>query len=72
MVHSSDSAGSGRTRTPDADVVVIGAGLAGLATAHHLVAAGLHVTLLEAASRTGGRMATESVDGYLLDRTGRL
>nr|WP_055485659.1 FAD-dependent oxidoreductase [Streptomyces sp. WMMB 322] len=62
----------GRAQTPDADVVVVGAGLAGLTAAHHLTAAGLHVTVLETTSQVGGRMATENVDGYLLDRCGRL
>lgn len=71
-MRSSETARSGRTRTPDADVVVIGAGLAGLAAAHHLTDAGLQVTVLETASRVGGRMATEYLDGYLLDRCGRL
>ncbi|MCF3965466.1 FAD-dependent oxidoreductase, partial [Streptomyces fuscigenes] len=55
-----------------ADVVVIGAGAAGLAAAHHLAAGGLSVTVLEAAPRVGGRMATERVDGFLLDRVGPL
>ncbi|MCA1220538.1 NAD(P)/FAD-dependent oxidoreductase [Streptomyces sp. 8L] len=54
------------------DVVVIGAGAAGLAAAHHLAAEGLSVTVLEAAAHVGGRMATEAVDGYLLDRVGQL
>lgn len=71
-MRSSETARSGRTQTPDADVVVIGAGLAGLAVAHHLTGAGLRVTVLETSSQPGGRMATESVDGYLLDRSGRL
>ena len=50
------------------DVIVIGAGLAGLAAAHHLVAGGLKVTVLEAADKAGGRMATDEVDGFRLDR----
>ncbi|MDT9684514.1 NAD(P)/FAD-dependent oxidoreductase [Streptomyces sp. TRM76323] len=55
-----------------ADVVVVGAGLAGLAAAHHLSSAGLAVRVLEAAPRVGGRMATDHVDGFRLDRTGQL
>ncbi|MDG9705065.1 FAD-dependent oxidoreductase [Streptomyces sp. DH37] len=53
------------------DVVVIGAGLAGLAAARRLTGAGLGVTVLEAADSVGGRMATEEIDGYRLDRDGR-
>ncbi|WP_051840728.1 NAD(P)/FAD-dependent oxidoreductase [Streptomyces sp. NRRL F-5126] len=55
-----------------ADVVVLGAGAAGLAAAHHLAAAGLTVTVLEAAPHVGGRMATDRIDGFLLDRLGPL
>jgi phytoene dehydrogenase-like protein len=50
------------------DVIVVGAGLAGLAAAHHLLDGGLRVTVLEAADRVGGRMATDTVDGFRLDR----
>ncbi|MCQ4081617.1 FAD-dependent oxidoreductase [Streptomyces sp. RB6PN25] len=56
----------------DTDVIVVGAGLAGLSTAHHLVNAGVTVTVLEAAPRVGGRMSTESVDGFRLDRGSQL
>ena len=57
------------TRTePDADVVVIGAGLAGLVAARTLIDAGRHVRLLEASDGVGGRVRTDEVDGYLLDR----
>ncbi|MEE4544129.1 NAD(P)/FAD-dependent oxidoreductase [Streptomyces sp. V4-01] len=52
-----------------ADVIVIGAGLAGLAAAHHLIDGGLRVTVLEGADRVGGRMATDSVAGFRLDRS---
>ncbi len=42
----------------DADVVVLGAGLAGLAAARRLVAAGRDVLVLEARDRPGGRVHT--------------
>lgn len=54
--------------TPDVDVVVIGAGLAGLAAAGVLQRAGRSVSLLEAADGVGGRVRTDRVDGFLLDR----
>ncbi|MEU3082068.1 oxidoreductase [Streptomyces albidoflavus] len=55
----------------EADVVIVGAGVAGLAAAHALTSAGVGVTVLEAATRVGGRMATETLDGYRLDRFGQ-
>jgi phytoene dehydrogenase-like protein len=50
------------------DVIVIGAGLAGLRAAGRLAAAGRDVVVLEAADRVGGRQRTDAVDGFLLDR----
>ncbi|MEP6851722.1 MAG: FAD-dependent oxidoreductase [bacterium] len=50
------------------DVVVVGAGMAGLAAALDLTGAGLDVRLLERAEHPGGRVATDLVDGFRLDR----
>ncbi|MGH3935319.1 MAG: NAD(P)/FAD-dependent oxidoreductase, partial [Pseudonocardiaceae bacterium] len=51
-----------------ADVVVVGAGVAGLTAARHLVAAGLDVAVIEAADHVGGRVWTDVIDGFRLDR----
>ncbi|MEU3197002.1 NAD(P)/FAD-dependent oxidoreductase [Streptomyces sp. NPDC006996] len=58
--------------TYQADVVVVGAGIAGLSAARRLTSAGVTTVVLEAAHEVGGRMATEKVDGFRLDRVGRL
>lgn len=49
-------------------VVIIGAGLAGLACALHLRDAGREVVVLEASDGVGGRARTDVVDGCLIDR----
>src|SRR5690349_6858014 len=51
-----------------AEVLVVGAGLAGLSEATRLAAAGCDVHVLEAAEHSGGRLATERVDGFVVDR----
>ncbi|MFD7452270.1 NAD(P)/FAD-dependent oxidoreductase [Kitasatospora sp. NPDC059827] len=57
-----------RARRPsDPDVVVVGAGLAGLAAARALTGQGLTVQVLETTDRIGGRMATRELDGFRLD-----
>jgi phytoene dehydrogenase-like protein len=52
----------------DVDVAVVGAGLAGLTCALTLAAAGRSVVVLEASDGVGGRVRTDEVDGFLLDR----
>ncbi len=48
-------------------VIVIGAGLAGLAAAHELRRAGLRVTVLERGPQAGGRVCTELIDGMPIE-----
>ncbi|MFE3249053.1 NAD(P)/FAD-dependent oxidoreductase [Streptomyces sp. NPDC059209] len=50
------------------EILVVGAGLSGLACAHDLLAAGLDVGVLEASDGVGGRMRSDRVDGYVIDR----
>lgn len=50
------------------DVAVVGAGLAGLSCGRALARSGLRVRLLEASDAVGGRVRTDRVDGFQLDR----
>ncbi len=50
------------------DVLIIGAGLAGLTAAKVLKSAGVVVKILEASDTIGGRVRTDELDGFLLDR----
>ena len=50
------------------DAVVVGAGVAGLCCARGLHEAGLDVLVLERSDGPGGRVRTDEVDGFLLDR----
>lgn len=50
------------------DVIVVGAGLAGLRAATRLAEAGRDVVVLEAGDAVGGRERTDVVDGFRLDR----
>jgi phytoene dehydrogenase-like protein len=52
----------------ETDVVVVGAGLSGLAAALRLETAGLSCRLLEAGDGIGGRVRTDRTGGFLLDR----
>ncbi len=53
------------------DVIVVGAGLAGLTTATALADAGLDVRVLEARDRVGGRTFTKVIDGAPIDLGGQ-
>ena len=50
------------------DVVIVGAGLAGLTAARTLTDAGREVRVLEASDGVGGRVRSDLVDGFRLDR----
>jgi phytoene dehydrogenase-like protein len=52
----------------DVDVIVVGGGLAGLSCGIHLQRAGLKTLLLEASDQVGGRVRTDHLDGFKLDR----
>jgi phytoene dehydrogenase-like protein len=51
----------------DVDVVVVGAGLAGLSCARHLMNRSVSFIILEADDRIGGRLKTDVLDGFLLN-----
>lgn len=51
-----------------ADTIIIGAGMAGLAAAGELARAGQRVTVLEASDGVGGRVRSDMVEGFILDR----
>jgi len=50
------------------DVIIVGAGMAGLTCARHLTDAGLSCTVLEGSGRVGGRVGSDRIHGFLLDR----
>jgi monoamine oxidase len=68
-LHLSQDRTSGNVRlvegdgTRDVDLVVVGAGLAGLAAAREAVAAGCSMLVLEARDRVGGRVLNEDIGG---------
>ncbi len=49
-------------------VLVVGGGLAGLACGRELLKHGIEVCLFEASDKVGGRVRTDLVDGFALDR----
>eukprot|EP00741_Cyanophora_paradoxa_P006546 tig00001024_g6336.t1 len=56
------------TEQEPVDVIIVGAGLAGLACARRLKAAGVSFEVLEASSSPGGRVKTDYAGGFLVDR----
>jgi phytoene dehydrogenase-like protein len=50
------------------DVIIIGAGISGLTAAVYLHRQGRKVLILESSERAGGRIKTDSKDGFLFDR----
>lgn len=53
---------------PQPTIAIIGAGLSGLACARLLARAGVPFTLYESADAVGGRVRSDRVDGFTLDR----
>lgn len=50
------------------DIIIVGGGMAGLTAAHYLHKARKDFLLIEGSDRVGGRVKTDQVDGFLLDR----
>lgn len=50
------------------DVLIVGGGLAGLCCARELQAKGVSFQIIEASDGIGGRVRTDTMDGFLLDR----
>lgn len=56
------------TKNMKPDVIIIGAGIAGLTAAVYLHKQGKEVLIIEASDRVGGRIKTDNYQGFLLDR----
>lgn len=54
--------------TEETNVVIVGAGIAGLSCAVHLLRRGIRATIVEASEAVGGRMRSDNEQGYILDR----
>ena len=54
------------TKKEDYDVVIVGAGIAGLSAAKLLKEKGKKILVIEASDGVGGRVRSDSKDGYIL------
>lgn len=52
----------------DKQIVIVGAGIAGLTAAYYLNQAGYHPVVFEESNRVGGRMTSDVIEGYAIDR----
>ena len=59
------------TRQETTQVIVVGAGFAGITAARELTKRGVDVVVLEARDRVGGRVWTQKHDGYWVDAGGQ-
>lgn len=66
-VRSPGVAARGLIRGSRMSAVVVGGGITGLVAAYDLALAGVPVTLVEAAPRLGGKVATQWLDGHLIE-----
>jgi oxygen-dependent protoporphyrinogen oxidase len=64
---SGSRTGAGGSGTGAGEVVVVGAGIAGLAAAHRLLDRGARVTVLEASERVGGKLLPGEIAGVRVD-----
>jgi phytoene dehydrogenase-like protein len=66
MYESKGTVSSGKGRS--SHVLIIGAGLSGLSCAYHLKKANIEFTILEGSDAAGGRVRSDRVEGFILDR----
>jgi protoporphyrinogen oxidase len=55
-------------RNDDPRIAIVGAGISGLSAGHHLAESGLKPVVFEKSSFVGGRMSSERVDDFIIDK----